>query len=181
MKCPNCGTENDENAKFCQVCGWALGPAYDQIIIQPPTASKSILKWILVLIVVLILVGAGVGAIYTQAWSKIKVLVTHSDYSRIGVGIYIDGVLKASVGVDPGTSIVGVWSVVAGTHTVQVDAGHWHVDPGYWYTITHWLSPDETVWVPATYTYIAADGFADITYAYGVGPLYTKNVYITLS
>ena len=132
-------------------------------------------------VVVLLVVLSVVGLIYNQPWSKIKVIITHSEYSSINVGVYIDGVLKGSIGVSPGTSIVGVWSVNAGTHTVQIDNGHWDVSPGYWYTVTHWFSPDETFWVPATYNYVAQDGTADITYAYEVGPLTTKNVYFTLS
>jgi hypothetical protein len=171
LKCPNCGTGNDDNAKFCQACRWALGPAYAQRPTQVPTATRSIPIWVIVLIVVLILAGAGIGAVYSMPRSKIKVIVSHSEYSSIGVNVYIDGVLKSSTGVSPGTSILGVRSVVAGTHTVQIDCGGWYTQ-----VITHWFSPDETV-----HNYVAPDGKVDITYAYEVGPLYTKNVYFALS
>jgi len=168
LKCPNCGTGNDENAKFCQACGWALGPAYAQRPVQVPTVNKSIPKWIVVLIIVLILAGAGIGASYSMPLSKLKVIITHSAYSSIGVDVYIDGVLKGSVGVSPGTSIVGVWSVVAGTHTVQIDRGYWVYHPAGWFSSEYYYA-------------VGPDGVADFTYAYDVGPLGTKNVYITLN
>ena len=148
LKCPKCGTGNEENAKFCQACGWALGPAYAQIPVPVPTAKRSISTWVVVLVVVLVLLVAGIGAVYTQAWSKIKVIITHSEYSSIGVVILIDGISKALISVSPGESIVGVWSVVAGTHTVQIDRGYWYVQ-----VITHLFSPDEHV-----NTYVAPDG-----------------------
>ena len=82
--------------------------------------------------------------------------------------VYIDGVLKGSVGVSPGTTIVGVWSVDAGTHTVQIDRGYWYYDPGGWFTDPYHYSE-------------GPDGYADFTYAYEVGPLTTKNVYVDLA
>ena len=46
MHCPNCGTENPEDARFCRSCGHALGehappvpPEPDRI--QTPTQSAS--------------------------------------------------------------------------------------------------------------------------------------------
>lgn len=107
---------------------------------------------------------------YSMSWSKIKVIVSHSEMGSIGVNVYIDGVLKGSVGGSPGTTILGFWSVDAGSHTVQIDAGYW-----YTYIITHWFAPDEYV-----NAYEGPDGVADFTYAYDVGPLTTKNVYIDL-
>jgi len=170
MKCPKCGTENDDRSKFCQACGWALGPSYDQRPVQVPTAKKTTPTWIIALVVILVLIVGGIGASYSMPWSKIKVIVTHSEYSTIGVDVYIDGVLKASIGANPGTSILGVWSVVAGTHMVQIDAGSWHQG-----VITHWFSPDEYYW-----DYVAPDGTTDVSYAYEVGPLTTKNVYMSV-
>jgi len=195
MKCLNCGTENPEGKAFCGDCGATLpqppppppvqpmqyAPAQYAPIQKKPGWLESNWKGLVGVVVVLVILAGGLGLVYSQPWSKIKVIITNSEYSSIGVNVYIDGVLKSSTGVSPGISIVGVWSVSAGTHTVQIDNGHWDVSPGYWYTVTHWFSPDETFWVPTTYNYVAEDGTADITYAYEVGPLYTKNVYFTLS
>ena len=186
MKCTTCGMEIPEGQKFCGNCGSIISvpPPVEPTQPAPIPTKQSWLesnwKAVVAVVVVIVVVLASVGLIYTQAWSKIKVILNHSEHAQIDVNVYIDGVLKASLGVNPGTSIVGVWSVDAGTHTVQIDRGYWDVEEGYWYTITHWFSPDEIVWVPATYAYIGSDGFADFTYAYGVGPLYTKNVYIYL-
>jgi hypothetical protein len=170
MTCPKCGTGNDENAKVCQACGWALEPAHAQRPAQVLT-DNAIQARALVLVIVVILVVAGVGAPYLMPLSKIKLIVTHNEYSSIGVRVYIDGISKGLIGVSAGTSIVGVWSVVAGTHTVALDRGHWDV-----LLITQWPDPDEYV-----NNYDGPDGTVDFTYAYDVGPLYTKNVFIDLS
>jgi len=185
LKCPNCGAGNPEGKAFCGDCGATLpqppppppvqpmqyAPAQYAPIQKKPDWLESNWKGLVGVVVVLVILAGGLGLVYSQPLSKIKVIISHSEYSSIGVDVYIDGVLKGSIGVSPGTSIVGVWSVVAGTHTVQIDRGDWYV-----YVITHWFSPDEYV-----NGYDAPDGVADFTYAYDVGPLYTKNVLITLS
>jgi hypothetical protein len=61
---------------------------------------------------------------YSMLYSKINVIITHSECSSIGGDVYIDGVLKGSIRVSPRTSIVGVGSVDAGTHTIQIDRGY---------------------------------------------------------
>ncbi len=82
--------------------------------------------------------------------------------------MYIDGVLRASVGVSPGGwKIIGVWSVTAGTHTVSVDGGDWYYYSGGWFTDPYWY-------------YEEPDGTPDVAYAYEVAPLNTKNAYIQL-
>jgi len=79
-------------------------------------------KGLTALVVVVIVVLAIVGLIFTQPWSKIKVIVYHDSYGAIELTVYIDGVLKASTEVASGT-IVGVWSVTPGSHDVWVDRG----------------------------------------------------------
>jgi len=189
LKCPSCGAGNPEGKMFCGDCGTSL-PQPPPPPVQPmqpvyaqpkPNWIRSNWKGLVSVVVVLLFVLSIVGLVYSQPWSKIKVLVTHSDYISIGVMVYIDGVLKASVGANAGTSIVGVWPVVAGSHTVEIDSGHSTLIPGYWYVVTHWFSPDEYFWVPDSREVVAPDGAIDFTYTYSVGPLYTKNVYITLS
>lgn len=141
-------------------------PAHPQAIQDRPDWLQSNWKTLVGVVVVLGILAISTGLVYTQPWSKIKVIVSHSEHGDIGVVVYIDGILKASVGISPGTTIVGVWSVNAGTHAIQIDRGAWYYHDGwlsnYWYS----ESPD---------------GVTDFTYAYQVGPLYTKNVYITLS
>ncbi len=185
MKCPNCGAGNPEGKAFCGDCGATLpqpsppppvqptqyAPAQYAPVQKKPDWLESNWKGLVGVVVVLVILAGGFGIVYSQPLSKIKVIITHGEYSSIGVAVYIDGVLKGSIGVSPGTSIVGVWSVVAGTHTIQLDRGYWYVQ-----VITHWFSPDEYV-----NTYVELDGIMDFTYAYDVGPLYTKNVLVTLS
>lgn len=103
--------------------------------------------------------------------SSVRGILAHSEYGEITVNVYIDGVLKGAVGISPGVTIVGVWSVVEGTHTVQIDRGDWYVQ-----LVEHWFSPDEYV-----NTYAPPDGAPDFAYDYEVGPLYTKNAYFSLS
>jgi hypothetical protein len=172
MKCPNCGREVAEDKKFCGDCGAMIPPPmYAPVQRQPIPPKQDWLgtnwKALASVFVVLIIISVSMGLIYTQEWSKIKVIVSHSEYSQIRVDVYIDGILKASVGVNPGTTIVGVWPVSAGTHTVQIDRGNW-------YFVDRLLFSDY-------WAYDSPDGYIDFTYAYEVGPLYTKNVYITLS
>jgi len=42
MKCPNCGTENPETARFCQACARTLGPAYIQGLGTPASVPPSV-------------------------------------------------------------------------------------------------------------------------------------------
>jgi hypothetical protein len=170
LKCPNCGRGVPDNVRFCEFCGRPVGDAVAQMSVQSPTVKKANTSWIVVVVVVLILLGAGIGAVYSMPWSKIKLIVEQNQHGQIGVDVYINGVLKASVGIGLGTTIVGVWSVVAGSHMVQVDGGEWHQG-----VITHLFSPDEYYWY-----YEGPDGTADISYTYEVGPLSTKNVYYNL-
>ncbi|MCJ7464877.1 MAG: zinc ribbon domain-containing protein, partial [Thermoplasmata archaeon] len=151
LKCPNCGAGNPEGKMFCGDCGAALPqpppvqptqrtPAQYASIPQRPGWLESNWKGLVGVIVVLVILAGGLGMVYSQPWSKIKVIVSHSEYSSIGVVVLIDGISKGLIAVSPGESIVGVWSVNAGTHVVQIDRGQWGV-----YVITHWFSPDEYV------------------------------------
>ena len=176
MRCPKCGRETPDDVGFCPVCGSPVGLAYAQASQEAQRVAKEKPKklpdWVVVCIVLLVIVIVAIPTLsYSMPWSKIKVIVSHGEYGSIGVVVLIDGISKALIGVSPGESIVGVWSVDAGTHTVQLDRGYWYVQ-----VITHWFSPDEYV-----NTYVAPDGTIDFTYAYEVGPLTTKNVFITLS
>ncbi len=169
-KCPMCGRAVPETSRFCEVCGSPVGPAIAEMS-QPGTAPQQSThktpEWTIVVIVLVVIAVIMIPALaYSMPWSKIKIIVTHDQYSQVGVDVYIDGVMKGSVGVSPGTTIVGVWSVTAGTHTVQIDRGSWWWDEG---------------WFSSSWEYSEPDGHADFTYAYEVGPLYTKNVYVTLT
>jgi hypothetical protein len=176
MKCPVCQSENPEGKKFCGDCGGVLPqptvPSEEQPVLAVSTQPKGWLashwKILASIAIVLVVVLASIGLIYTQSWSKIKVLVAHDEHSTIGVNIYIDGVLKASVGVSPGGwKIIGVWATTAGSHTVAIDSGAWHYYPGGWLTDPYWY-------------YEEPDGELDFVYTYEVGPLYTKNAYVQL-
>lgn len=172
MKCPKCGREVPNETSFCAVCGSPVGVAH-AIATQDAQKlanerSRKTPDWLIVCIILAVVAIIMIPVLaYSMPWSKIKVTVSHQEHGEIGVDIYIDGILKGSVGIDRGTTIVGVWSVDAGTHTVQIDSGDW-------YFVDNWLFADY-------WAYEGPDGYADFTYAYEVGPLNTKNVYITVS
>jgi hypothetical protein len=178
MKCPNCGTENPEGKKFCGDCGAMIPQPPPPPPVEPmqPTAvqpkqSRLSSNWrgLTALIVVLVVVFAMVGLVYSQPWSKIKVIVSSEYALQIGVEVYIDWNVKATVGVDAGTTIVGVWPVETGSHVVSLDHGTWDV--------SH-LTDQPDYYYPNSYD--GPDGVMDFTFAYSVGPLYTKNVYISI-
>ena len=135
LKCPSCGAFNPEDKKYCGDCGAMISqpppplplqpiqPAYTQSA-QPGHAQPRqdwlgfFRKEVTVLIVVIVVALASVGLVYTQPWSKIKVIV-HSPTAMIaGVIVYIDGVMRGYAVIPGGTSVAGVWSVTTGTHTV---------------------------------------------------------------
>ena len=177
MRCAICQSDNPEGKKFCGECGGALPQPEqapeEQPIVAVSTAPKPMWfsahwKGLVAVAIVFIVVLAAIGLVYNQPWSKVKVLVAHDEHSTVTANVYIDGVLKATVGVSPGGwKIVGVWSVTAGSHTVALDTGAWYYDPGGWFTAPYWY-------------YVGPDGSMDFVYTYEVGPLYTKNAYIQL-
>jgi hypothetical protein len=171
MFCGDCGTGLPQPPTPQPVQPTQYAPAQYAPIQKKPDWLESNWKGLVGVIGVIVILAGGLGMVYSQPWSKIKVIVSHSEYSSIGVVVLIDGISKGLIGVSPGESIVGVWSAHAGTHLVQIDRGQWGVN-----VITHWFSPDEYV----NY-YEPPDGTLDFYYAYEVGPLTTKNVYITLS
>ena len=63
MKCNNCGTENDINAKFCDKCGQQTG-VVEKPTSEPKKAKKSTL--VSVISVVVFLLAIGVGKYLTQ-------------------------------------------------------------------------------------------------------------------
>lgn len=59
MKCPNCGAENPETAKFCQMCARELGPAYIQMAGQsavpiPPKSKRTIILAVAAIAVIVV-------------------------------------------------------------------------------------------------------------------------------
>ena len=110
------------------------------------------------------------GLIYTQPWSKIKVVIDNDYAGRvlrfegIEVNVYIDGELKVTMNLLNDTTTVGEWPVEAGNHIVAVDNGSWDVYMYYGGAV-------------AFYNYEPPDGIMDYTYDHSVGPLHTENVY----
>lgn len=63
MRCPNCGKENADDAKFCQMCARALAPSYiaPDLVVQRTQAPKSeshTLAIVVGIVVLLVVVGA---------------------------------------------------------------------------------------------------------------------------
>jgi len=179
MKCPKCGTENPEGKMFCGDCGTGLPQPPPPVQPMQPMYVQPKQSWIhsnwkgLVSVVVVVLVVLSVvGLVYTQPWSKIKVLVAFNGHGQIGVNIYIDGDRKAQIGLNPssGYQIVGVWPVVAGSHEVSLDIGSWLYIQGHY----------DSGWIPSHWEYSPPNGVLDFSYVYEVGPLYTKNTFIQL-
>jgi len=188
LKCPNCGASNPEGKKFCGDCGTMIPeppppppvqpvqygptqyvPAQYAPITQRPGWLKSNWKGLLATVVVLIVVLAVVGLVFTQPWSKIKVIVNNAYTHPIGINVYIDGKLKVAMDLNGGTTTIGVWPVKTGTHTVALDHGTWNI---YRY------SSGEVYYYSGSYK--APDGIMDYAYDYSVGPLFTKNVIIDI-
>lgn len=171
MKCPNCGSENPDDKKFCGECGATLPqpvkPSQAQVA---PSWVRSNWKLLTSVIVVLIVVLAIVGLIYSQPWSKIKVLVNSQYTHAVGVNVYIDGVLKVAMDINVGQTILGPWPVDPGSHVVSLDHGTWDI----------YRSGDGTIYY-YTGSYEGPDGTMDFAYTYGVGPLFTKNVFIDVN
>ena len=132
-----------------------------------PTPIRTRRNWkalgAAVIAVILISLAIG-GSIYTQPWSKIKVIVS-SEYDGVFIRakVYIDNELKVGWDVGGGMTIVGVWPVTAGSHTIALDHGTWQV------------SCSGTTLIFSNY--IGPDGIMDFTHSYSVRPLTTKNVY----
>ena len=167
MKCPVCGTENPEGKKFCGDCGAMIPlPPPVQPVQPAPIPAKhnwfaSNWKALTAIVIVVVVVLATVGLIYTQSWSKIKVVIYNQTGSEIVVAVFIDGRMMAikslsirSVLIEGGGE-VGVWPVDVGTHQVAVD-------------IAYGNHPS------------LLDGDYDWCYVYEIGPLSTKNVFIYL-
>ena len=164
MKCQVCGTENPEGQKFCGSCGAEIPvpPSGPQVVESPVASPKQ--SWIrahrivVVLIVVVIVVLASIGLVYTQPLSKIKILAQNLSGYHASYSIMIDGTQKALGTIYPGDHVVeiGVWSVKTGSHSVQVDC--------------HFLG----------HLGSNLDGIMEYSYEYSVGPVYTKDIYITL-
>jgi hypothetical protein len=73
LVCPNCRNENQEEARFCQVCGRSLDPvestlrrtdliegAEDELDVAPPKPPSAVPGIIAIAVIVLIVLGAGV-------------------------------------------------------------------------------------------------------------------------
>jgi len=176
MRCPNCGTENPEGKLFCGDCGSALPQPLPPPPVQPtksvptPTGKKWLLsnwKALTAILIVIIVVFSTLGLVYSQPWSKVKVLVNTPYPFVVELNVWVNWNLTATIWVDPSNSwyIVGVWPIEAGSLTISIDHGYWH-NEGTAY------DPD--------WQYYPADGHFDFVYRYQVGPLYTKNVFIQL-
>jgi len=163
MKCPTCGKENPEGQKFCGDCGSIIPVPPPAEPMQPtpiPTKQSwlsSSWKVLVAVIVVVVVMFASIGLIYSQPWSKIKILAENVSGQSASYSFLIDGVEKARGTILPGGNvIIGVWSVKTGSHTVSADCHYLGA-----------LGP-------------SLDDEMEYTYEYAVGPLYTKNAYITL-
>jgi len=65
MKCPNCGTENSDEARFCQMCARALAPSYQvpDLVVQSVPAPKSKSNTIVIVAVAIVIVVAIIAVI----------------------------------------------------------------------------------------------------------------------
>jgi len=138
----------------------------------PKPQSKRLIVVIVSVLVVVLFVLSVVGLIYTQPWSKIKVIITNDYAGRtfrfegIGVNVYIDGDLKVAMNLLNATTNLEL-PVKTGNHVIALDNGTWDV----------YLYFPGTV---AYYNYEPPDGIMDYAYYYSVGPLYTKDVYFRI-
>ncbi|HEY2382550.1 MAG TPA: RDD family protein [Terriglobia bacterium] len=81
MFCPNCGKSNDDNAKFCQICGVSLqgttpsGLAAASVVTSGPYAGfgTRFVAWLIDIIV--ILVGSGIVGALTFGGGAVVIFV----------------------------------------------------------------------------------------------------------
>jgi hypothetical protein len=163
MKCAVCGLENPEGQKFCGTRGSRM-PEPPPVQPTQPTEIPRSQNWlasnwkpIAAVLIIIIVVLASVGLIYSQPWSKIKVLARNASGQNAYYSLLIDGTEKSRGNIAPGDFvIIGIWSVETGTHTVKADCHY-----------LGQLGPN-------------LDGIYECTYDYAVGPLFTKNAWIQL-
>lgn len=128
MKCPECENENPEGNMFCGNCGGALPQLQaPQEAQSSTTTSAQPMEWVsyhwkelAALAIAFIVIIASLSLIYSLPVSNVRVIVSQSVHSSMQVSVHIDGVLKASVEIEQGTTIIGEWAVVPGSHTVAV-------------------------------------------------------------
>jgi hypothetical protein len=137
MKCPGCGRDIREDARFCEHCGFQIpGGAQSTLTwkpaIAPPPAEKSHAALIVVAVIIAIVVILAVIflAVVSTGSSATIVITVHSTHILYSVECQV---------------FVGTSQIASGT----LDAGH---DVSYTHTY-HWLSSDPTtVHVSATST-----------------------------
>lgn len=157
MKCPTCGYENPEGQKFCGDCGAALPesrttPVKPAFTPSTQTWIRSNWKGLVSVFIIVVVVLATVGLVYSQPWSKLKIIVMNNNVSPFHVAVYLDGkqwVITSMAANEQ--SVVGVWNVRAGSHSVGIERD-----------------------------YTQLDGSIDVLSMVQVGPLSTKNLYIDL-
>ncbi len=170
MKCSRCGAENPEGKKFCGDCGsviMQLERQTEQAISSQYRSNWLELHWkaTLSVVVVVLLVMMMFGLVATQSWSKMKVLVAYNGYDTIEIRLFVDREIVAFVEVHPSQShsIIGSWPVDSGVHNASIDYGYWTYSA-----------------YSRSWSYTGPDGESDFFYAYTVGHLTTKNVFIFL-
>ena len=60
MKCPKCGTENNDGAKFCKGCGGSLqtNPSSDNLMSQSKSNNNTLIICVTVLLAIIVIAGA---------------------------------------------------------------------------------------------------------------------------
>ena len=112
MKCPKCGKENDDNAKFCKGCGDRLKK--DIIKVKPPEEGKD-KKIIIALIVIVVILLAGVLLYASGVFSSTELETKNFDGFTIDVPVDSNFVIDQSYTTNPNNIFVSY--INNGKHT----------------------------------------------------------------
>lgn len=88
MKCPNCGSEVSESAKFCSKCGAALVPVTDFIIATTPTVAGYRISKVLGVVTGLAprtrgLLGKFIAGIETMIGGEVTAFTSELEKARV--------------------------------------------------------------------------------------------------
>jgi hypothetical protein len=88
MFCTNCGTENDNNAKFCKKCGSSLGSSVDEFSESPEeevietNENTNNYTRIIVICICIIIIVAGICAIFIESKKDCTLTITNEEFTE---------------------------------------------------------------------------------------------------
>lgn len=140
MKCPRCGREVSDNARFCEVCGSPVGATF-VLAVPPAKTSKPVLVAVIVAVVIITVAGIGVGAYLYYAPDLHPDLTLYYDYGGLFSDpfVMVDGMIY-NYGHSAGYAAIHFtisdsrgWSRadIISTERIEPNGGHVYVNKMY--------------------------------------------------